>query len=91
MAVIGSLTEALFSAHHRVSPAGVFTRCGWQMRQMPWEAVKFASMGSDGIHLSPLRSGARFGRDRGVTLRFANGNNEAVIAAVRRHLKRDAT
>lgn len=90
LAIIGSFTEVLFPIHHRVSAAGAFTRCGWQMRQMNWGSVKCARMGKDGIHLSPLRADARLSRVRGVTLRFADGNDEAVLATVRMHWKRDA-
>jgi hypothetical protein len=90
IAVLGSLTEAFFPVHHRVSPSGAFTRCGWQIRQMTWESVKSARIGPDGIHLSPLRDGSPLGRVRGVTLRFENGNNEKVAAAVRGYLKRDS-
>lgn len=90
LAIIGSLTEVLFPTRHRITASGVFTRCGWQMRQMNWEGVKSGRMGKDGIHLSPLRADARLSRVRGVTLRFCDGNDEAVIAAVRRHWKRDA-
>ena len=88
IALLGSVVEALFPIHHRVTKSGVFTRCAWQMRQMSWESVKSARMGADGIHLSPFVRDTRFGRMRGVTLRFADGNDTAVINAVRRRLKR---
>jgi hypothetical protein len=90
IAVLGSLTEALFPIYHRLSSAGAFTRCGWQLRQMTWESVKSARAGKAGIHLSPLKDGARLGRIRGITLRFENGNDAEVTAAVRRYLGRDA-
>jgi hypothetical protein len=91
IALLGSVAEALFPIHHRVTESGVFTRCAWQMRQMSWDSVKGAWMGADGIHLSPFTRDTRLGRMRGVTLRFSDGNNGAVIEAVRRHLKREAT
>lgn len=89
IAVLGSVTEAMFPIHHRLSSSGAFTRCGWQMRQMTWGAVKSARIGPDGIHLSPFKDGARLGRMRGVTLRFADGSHDEVTEAVRRFLKRD--
>ena len=89
MALLGSVAEALFPIQSRISESGAFTRCAWQMRQMSWESVKSARMGADGIHLSPFVRDTRFGRMRGVTLRFADGNDAVVIDTVRRHLKRD--
>lgn len=89
MALLGSVAEALFPIQSRISESGAFTRCAWQMRQMSWESVKSARMGADGIHLSPFVRDTRLGRMRGVTLRFADGNDAVVIDTVRRHLKRD--
>jgi hypothetical protein len=86
LAILGAVAEALFPIHHRVTPQGVTTRCAWQWRTMPWEAVRGARMGRDGIHLSPLTSSSRRSHIRGVTLRFADGNDSAVTALVRRYL-----
>lgn len=88
LAVLGSMVEALFPTHHRLSSSGAFTRCGWQMRQMTWSSVRSARMGRDGIHLSPFRDGAPLGRVRGITLRFDDVNEANVTDIVRRYITR---
>jgi len=86
LAILGSVAEGLFPVHHRITPAGVSTRCAWQLRNLGWENVKTARMGKDGIHLSPLRETSRLSRVRGVTLRFPEGDGPDVPALVRRYL-----
>ena len=85
LAILGSVAEALFPVHHRITPRGVFTRCAWQWRSLEWKHVRSARTGPDGVHLSPIKGNTRLSRMRGVTLRFAGGNNSAVLETVRRY------
>jgi hypothetical protein len=86
LAILGSVAEGLFPVHHRLTQHGASTRCAWQMRTLAWENVKTARAGKDGMHLSPLPSGSRLGRVRGVTLRFPDADGPDVLALSRRYL-----
>ncbi len=89
LAVLGSVAEALFPVHYRVTPEGVRSRCAWQIRAMPWSAVRSAWSGPDGVYLCPFARPGRFTRTRGVVLRFAGGNDSAVLGRVRRYWKQE--
>lgn len=85
LALAGALVEAVLPVHHRVDAGGAFTRCGWQMRSIGWDAVRSVRQGPDGLHISPLPASSRLSRVRGVTLRYEGANAAAVADMVRRY------
>lgn len=88
-ALLGALAEGLFPIHYRITPAGVRARCAWQVRNMAWEAVRSVWAGPDGVYLCPFARPSRFLRTRGIVLRYNEGNNSAVLEAVRRYWKQE--
>ena len=91
LAVLGAVAEGLWPAHHRIGPDGARTRCGWQVRAIPWSAVKSVWHGSDGVYLCPFTRPSPILRTRGVILKFPQGAGPDVAALVRRYWKEEDT
>ena len=88
-ALLLSVSEFLFPIRYSLTQRGVQARQGPMVWEMAWRDVRHAYLAPDGIKLSPLATpNSRLEPLRGVFLRFA-GNDEAVIAAVRR-LRKEA-
>jgi len=84
LALLLSLSEFLFPVRYTLTRRGAWARHGLMTLEIAWADVRHAYLAPDGIKLSPIvKPNARLEPLRGVFLRFA-GNEEAVIAAVRR-------
>ena len=83
-ALLLSLSEFLFPIRFTLTRRCAQARQGPVVWEIGWRDVAHAYLAPDGVKLSPLpRPGSRLEPMRGVLLRFA-GNEEAVMAAVRR-------
>lgn len=87
LAILGAVAEGLWPVHHRVGPDGALTRCGWQVREMPWSRVRSVWSGPDGVYLCPFERPSRWLQTRGVVLRYADGVGPDLLEHVRRYWK----
>jgi len=83
VALTGALREFLFPTTYRLTTKGAYVFNGPAQLFLAWQDVRRATFGADGVFLSPLPRPSRLDSFRGVRLDFADGNNEAVLAAVR--------
>jgi hypothetical protein len=79
-----ALREYLFPQEFRLTTRGAHVANGPARLFLAWEDVKRATHGRDGVHLSPFARPTRLDDFRGVRLDFADGNDAAVLATVRR-------
>ena len=85
LAALFSLSEFLFPAHYTLTAQSATVRFGLTTLEIFWQDVRHAYLTDEGIKLSPLATrNARWEPLRGVFLRFGDGNQDEVIAAVRR-------
>ena len=85
VSLTSALAEYLFPISYRLTTRGAYVSNGFSPLFIAWPDVKRATAGAEGIFLSPLtRPGSRLEAFRGVRLRFAPDNAEAVTAAVGR-------
>ncbi len=87
--IVGSTAEYWLGTAYRVDAKGASSRCGLSYTVMEWGQVRRAIETADGLKLSPLAQPGRMDAFRGLNLRFAEGNREAVLEAVRRSLPED--
>ncbi|HVK02636.1 MAG TPA: hypothetical protein VM490_04135 [Armatimonadaceae bacterium] len=78
-----AMREYLFPQEFRLTREGAYVANGPARLFLAWDEVKRATHGSDGVHLSPFARPTRLDAFRGVRLDFADGNDAAVLAAVR--------
>jgi len=78
-----ALSEYLFPVTYRLTTCGAHADCGMSRLFIAWSDVKRATHGRDGVYLSPLARSSRLDGFRGVRLRYADGNDEAVRDTVR--------
>ena len=83
VALTGALSGYLFPTTYRVTDRGAHSDCGAARLFIAWADVRRATRGTDGVFLSPFSRPSRLDGFRGVRLRFANGNEAAVLDAVR--------
>lgn len=84
VALTSALAEFLFPISYRLTTRGAHVSCGVTRLFLAWPDVKRATAGTEGIYLSPLaRANSPLEPFRGVRLRFADGNDEAVTNTVR--------
>lgn len=81
--VLASVLEGILPTHYRLTPDGISSRCGWQLRSLPWSAVRTVTRGADGIHVSPVSRRSPLWKIRGVTLRFEANGPDVVEAVLR--------
>lgn len=85
VALTSALAEYLFPVSYRLTTRGAHLSNGLTQLFIAWQDVRRASVGAEGVYLSPLAvKGSRLEAFRGVRLRFADGNAEAVTETVRR-------
>lgn len=83
-ALTSALAEYLFPVEYRLTSKGAYLNCGpAQKLFLAWEDIRRATRGSDGVYLSSLKLPSRLDNFRGIRLRFVNGNDAEVIAAVK--------
>lgn len=83
VALTGGLREYLFPVSFRLTTRGAYVVNGPARLFLAWEDVRRATHGDDGVFLSPLARPSRLDSFRGVTLCFADGNDDAVLSTVR--------
>ena len=84
LALLLSLSEYIFPIRYTLTAQSASARCGLSVLEIRWADVRHAYLTDDGIKLSPLSAkNSRFESLRGVFLRFGDGNQEAIMAAVR--------
>jgi len=88
VALTGALREFLFPLSFRLTTRGAYVANGPARLFLAWDDVKRATHGDDGVFLSPLPRPSRLDSFRGVTLCFADGNGDEVLAAVRGQWRR---
>jgi len=86
VSLTSALGEYLFPVSYRLTDRGAHVANGPFVRLfLAWPDVRRATVGDDGVCLSPLaRPDSPLAVFRGVRLRFAGGNAEAVTETVRR-------
>jgi hypothetical protein len=87
--ILGSTAEYWLGTSYKVDQRGATARCGLSVTSLPWNEVKRVVEGQETVKLSPLAEAGKLDPFRGVTLRFAAGNREAVMQAVRRFVGDD--
>lgn len=90
VALTGTLREYLFPVSFRLTTRGAYVANGPARLFLAWDEVQRATHGADGVFLSPLPRASRLDSFRGVTLAFAEGNDDAVLSTVRRMWRRPA-
>lgn len=84
VSLTSALAEYLFPASYRLTTRGAHVANGFARLFLDWRDVRRATVGAEGIHLSPLaRADSPLAPFRGVRLRFSENNAEAVTEAVR--------
>jgi hypothetical protein len=84
VSLTSALAEYLLPITYRLTNRGAYVSNGFSRLFLSWQDVKRATAGAEGIYLSPLaRAGSPLEPFRGVRLRFAAGNAEAVTETVR--------
>lgn len=81
--IAASSSEFIFPLHYKLTEGTARVRCGINVTEIEWKAVKRVIEGSGGVKLSPLARDSRLAPFRGVYLRYAN-NREAVLDYVKR-------
>ena len=90
LAAMFSLSEFLFPARYTLTTQSAKVSFGLTTLEILWHDVRHAYLTDEGIKLSPLATrNGRWEPLRGVFLRFGDGNQEEIIAAVR-HLRGEA-
>jgi len=89
-ALTGAMSEYLFPIEYKLTTKGAYANCGPAIRLfLGWDEVRRATHGSEGVYLSTLKIPSRLDNFRGIRLRFAEGNEEAVRQTVRRFYKKE--
>ena len=83
VALTGALSEYLFPISYRLTDRGVYADCGASRLFLEWADVRRATVGSDGVYVSPLARASRLDSFRGIKLRFHDGNDAVVLETVR--------
>ncbi|MBC8101584.1 MAG: hypothetical protein H7Z41_03240 [Cytophagales bacterium] len=83
-ALTSAMAEYLFPVSYRLTTRGARASCFLTHLSLDWSEVKRARYGEDGAFLSPFARASRLDQFRGIRLRFAEGNEEAVLETVRR-------
>lgn len=90
VSLTSALAEYLFPISYRLTTRGAHFANGFARLFLDWRDVKRATVGAQGIHLSPLaHPGGRLAAFRGIRLRFAGENAEEIQETVRR-LRRES-
>jgi hypothetical protein len=84
VSLTGALSDYLFPTTYRLTTRGAHADCGVSRLFVAWADVKRATHGGEGVYLSPLARPSRLDAFRGVRLRYADGNDDAVRETVRR-------
>lgn len=84
VALTSALAEYLFPISYRITTRGAYSANGLARLFIAWPDVKRATVGRDGINLSPFARPSRLDGIRGVRLRFSNGNDPIVMDIVRK-------
>ena len=85
VSLTSALAEYLFPVSYRLTTRGAHLSNGFSQLFIAWKDVRRATIGTDGIYLSPFSvPRPHLEPFRGVRLRFAEGNADAVTATVRR-------
>jgi len=85
VSLTSALSEYLFPISCRLTTRGAHVANGFARLFLAWEDVRRATVGAEGVHLSPLaRADSPLAPFRGVRLRFGADNADTVVETARR-------
>lgn len=88
-ALTSAMAEYLFPVTYRLTTRGAYSNCLLTRLSLPWNEVKRATHGDDGVFLSPFAHPSRLDNFRGIRLAFAAGSDETatqeILETVRRY------
>lgn len=88
--VLLSNSEVFLKQHFRIDENGVRRRCGASVSAMEWAGIKSIREDDGGVKCSPFSQPMRSDPFRGVYLKFAEGNRNAVLATIHEHFHGDS-
>lgn len=86
--LLAGVHDFLLPTTYRLSEEGVSSRILWYRRHKPWSSCRSYWVDAHGVLLSPFSGRSRLESHRGLYLRFAGADRQAVVRFVQSRINR---
>ena len=86
--LLAGVHDFLLPTTYRLSEEGVSSRILWYRRHKPWSSCRSCWVDAHGVLLSPFPERSRLESHRGLYLRFAGSDRQAVVRFVQDKINR---